>query len=236
MSYSATYTGTAVADSMADERATFIRKTYLHLAGAIAAFAGLEVYLLKSPLAGEMIKFISSNRYGWLGVLGAFIIVGWLARSLAYRVQSQGLQYVGLAIYTCAEAVIFVPLLWLAVNYSEPSVLPNALLLTGVMFLGLTVFAFTTRKDFSFLRGILTVGGFIALGLIAGGTIFGFDLGLAFSVGMVGLASASILYDTSKIIHHYGTDQYVAASLELFASVALLFWYILRILMRFSRR
>lgn len=53
---------------------------------------------------------------------------------------------------------------------------------------------------------------------------------------MVGFASVAILYDTSKIIHHYSTTQYVAASLELFASVALLFWYVLRILIALNRR
>ena len=145
---------------------------------------------------------------------------------------STAIQYAGLALYTVAEAVIFVPILFIATKYSEPSVLNNALLLTATMFAGLTFVAFTTRKDFSFLRGILSVGGFIALGLIVVGTAFGFDLGLAFAVGMVALASGAILYDTSRIIHHFGPDQHVAAALELFASVALLFWYILSIFMR----
>ena len=221
---------------MEDERAGFIRRTYGHLAGAIAGFALLEMYLLKSPFATEMIRYISRNQYGWLMVLGAFILVGWMARGMASRVRSRAMQYAGLALYTVAEAVIFIPILYLAVNYSQPSVLSNALLLTGAMFGGLTFIAFTTRKDFSFLRGILSIGGFVALGLIAGGVAFGFDLGLAFSVGMIALASGSILYDTSRIIHHYSADQHVAAALELFASVALLFWYVLRILMRFSRR
>lgn len=235
MAYSS-YVEAPVAGLMEDERASFIRRTYMHLAGAIAGFALLETYLLKSELADVMIKFISRNQYGWLMVLGAFILVGWMARGLAARVRSKAMQYLGLALYTVAEAVIFIPILYIAVNYSEPSVLNNALLLTGAMFAGLTFIAFTTRKDFSFLRGILTIGGFVALGLIVGGTAFGFDLGLAFSVGMIALASGSILYDTSKIIHHYSSDQHVAAALELFASVALLFWYVLRILMRFSRR
>jgi len=48
---------------------------------------------------------------------------------------------------------------------------------------------------------------------------------------MVILAAGSILYNTSNIIHHYNTQQYVAASLSLFASVALLFWYLLQIFM-----
>ncbi|MBN1433119.1 US12 family protein [Candidatus Fermentibacterales bacterium] len=222
----------SVSQAIPDERAAFIRRTYAHLAGAIAAFAALEVWLLRSSLGDAMLQFISRNQYGWLMVLGGFILIGWLARGLAHNVDSQGAQYLGLALYTVAEAVIFVPILYIATRYSAPSVLNNALLLTGTMFAGLTFVAFTTRKDFSFLRGTLMVGGFVALGLIVGGTAFGFDLGLWFSVGMVGLASAAILYDTSRIIHHYRPDQHVAASLELFASVALLFWYILSIFMR----
>ena len=221
---------------LSDERAIFIRRTYAHLAGAIAAFVGLEAILLKSALPTIMMKFIMANRFGWLMILGAFILVGWLARGLASNVRSTTAQYVGLAGYVVAEAIIFIPIIYLAIHYSSPSVLPNAAILTGLLFAGLTTVAFTTRKDFSFLRGILTIGGFIALGLIVCGTVFGFSLGLLFSVVMVGLASIAILYDTSKIIHHYSTDRYVAASLELFASVALLFWYVLRIVMSISNR
>jgi FtsH-binding integral membrane protein len=76
------------------------------------------------------------------------------------------------------------------------------------------------------------IGGFVALGLIVASFLFGFELGLLFSAGMVLLAGASILYTTSNLLHHYRTDQHVAAALELFAAVALLFWYILRIFMR----
>lgn len=91
-----------------------------------------------------------------------------------------------------------------------------------------------TRKDFSFLRDILMWGDVVALALIVGGAIFGFKLGTYFSVGMVALAGAAILYDTSNVIHHYPEDRYVAAALELFASVALMLWYVLRLFM--SRR
>lgn len=234
-----TYASTAVltvAQAEPDVRSIFIRRTYVHLAGAITAFVGLEAVLLKSFLPEFMMKFILANRYGWLMILGAFILAGWLARNLASNVRSVPMQYAGLGFYIVAEAVIFVPILYLAVFYSSSSVLPNAAILTGLLFAGLTMTAFSTRKDFSFLRGILSIGGCIALGLIVCGTIFGFDLGLIFSVAMVGLAGAAILYDTSKIIHYYPPDRHVAASLELFASVALMFWYVLRIMMRLSRR
>jgi len=105
-----------------------------------------------------------------------------------------------------------------------------------LLFGGLTAVALTTKTDFTFLGGILKIGGFVALGLIVCSVIFGFTLGLLFSVVMVVFASAAILYDTSKIMRHYSKEHYVAASLELFASVALLFWYVLQIVMSLSRR
>ena len=78
------------------------------------------------------------------------------------------------------------------------------------------------------------IGGFVALGLIAVSFIFGFTLGVIFSVVMVGLAAASILYTTSNILYHYRTEQYVAAALSLFAAVALMFYYVVRIIMELS--
>ena len=81
------------------------------------------------------------------------------------------------------------------------------------------------------MRGFLMIGGFVALGLIVGSIAFGFNLGWVFSAAMILFAAGSILYTTSNILHHYRTDQYVAASLALFAGVALLFWYILQLLL-----
>ncbi|NIW23720.1 MAG: permease, partial [Gammaproteobacteria bacterium] len=96
---------------------------------------------------------------------------------------------------------------------------------------GLTVVAFVTKKDFSFLRGILVWAGILALVAIVGSVLFGFHLGTWFSVAMIGFAGAAILYDTSNVMHHYPEDRYVAAALELFASIALMFWYVLQLFM-----
>jgi FtsH-binding integral membrane protein len=145
------------------------------------------------------------------------------------------MQYAGLVLYVVIEAVIFLPLMFVAAYYSDPTVIPAAALITGLLFAGLTVVAFTTRADFSFLRGIIVIGFFVALGLIVASLLFGFTLGVIFSVAMVGLASAAILYYTSNILHYYRTDQYVSASLTLFASVALLFYYVLWILVSIRR-
>jgi FtsH-binding integral membrane protein len=225
-----------VAEAEADVRAAFIRRTYAHLAGAVALFVALEAVLLRSPLAELMMRAIAGNRYGWLMILGGFMLASWLARSLAANMRSTPAQYAGLAFYVFAQAVLFIPLLYIAVNFSSPDVLPTAALLTGILFLALTGVVFITRTDFSFLRTALMVGGLVALGAIVAGAIFGFTLGLWFSVAMVAFAAGAILYDTSNILHHYGVDQHVPAALELFASVALLFWYILQLTMRLSSR
>ncbi len=224
-----------VSQSEPNERAAFIRRTYAHLAGAVLAFVALEVYMINSPIA-EMLLQVMSMRFGWLMILGGFMILGRLATGLASGGASPTMQYVGLTLYVIAEAVIFAPILWIAVHYSSPDVLPMAGILTVLLFGGLTLVVFTTKKDFSFLGGILKIGFMVALGLIICAVLFGFNLGLVFSGAMVLLASGAILYDTSKILKNYGTDQHVAASLRLFASVALLFWYILQIVMSFSRR
>ena len=229
-SYASTVT---VAEALPDVRAAFIRRTYAHLAGAVLLFIGLEIALFQTSLPLTMTTFMTGSRFGWLGILGAFVACGWLARSMAANVSSVPAQYAGLAFYVVAEAVIFVPIITMAVVMTEDaSILRNAAVLTGALFLGLTAIVFITRKDFSFLGSILALGGFVAIGLIVCAAIFGFSLGLFFSVAMVALAGAAILYDTSKIMHYYPVDRHVSAALQLFASVALLFWYILRIMMR----
>lgn len=225
-----------VVDAPAEERAAFIRRTYLHLAFAILAFTGLEILLFQSGAVVPIMETLLGTKYSWLIVLGCFVGVSWLANWWANSNTSAGLQYLGLGLYVVAEAIIFVPLLVLAVSFGSASVLPNAIIITGLLFLGLTVTAFTTRKDFSFLGSILKIGSFIALGVIVASIVFGFSLGLIFSAVMVLFAGAAILYTTSNIIHKYNTTQHVAAALALFAAVALLFWYVLRILLSFTRR
>jgi FtsH-binding integral membrane protein len=228
--------GMAVANAAPDARVAFIRKTYGHLAGAILAFILLEAALFQTSLPEAMVGILATSRYSWLIVLAAFMGISYLANNWAQSSTSLGVQYAGLALYVVAEAVIFVPLLYVAANFSGPDVIPMAGLLTLLLFTALTFIAFTTKKDFSFLGGILTVSCFVALGLIGASAIFGFTLGLMFSALMVLVAAGAILYNTSDVMYRYNTTQYVAASLSLFASVALLFWYILRIVMGGSRR
>jgi FtsH-binding integral membrane protein len=211
------------------EKATFYKKTYLHVAYALLAFILVETLLLQLVPA-EMIIAMISGRFVWLFIIGLFWLGTTMSNKMAFA-PTQNQQYLGLGLYVLLEAIIFLPMITIAMLYAGGGMIMQAAVITLFMFSGLTAVVFFTKTDFSFLRTALIVGGFISLGTIVVGAIFGFDLGLWFSVGMVVLASASILYQTSQIKDQYNTDQYVGAALQLFASIMLLFWYVLRILM-----
>ena len=216
------------------ERATFIQKTYLHLLGAILVMAFIDaaiITLFHDQLTTLVPKLMGG--YTWLMILGGFMVISYIADRWAHSNTSRSMQYVGLSVYVVAEALLFVPLLFIA-NEVAPGAIQSAGIVTMIVFGGLTATVFFTKTDFSFLRYALWAGGLVAIGLIIAGIAFNFSLGVWFSGAMVLLACGSILYSTSNILHHYNTNQYVAASLALFASVALLFWYVLRIFMSFD--
>jgi len=217
-------------DGAATERGVFIIRVYGHLMAAIAAFILVETWLFKSGYAESIaIKLMGVN---WMFILGGFMVAGWLARGLASRSGGLGTQYLGLVLYVAAQAVIFVPLLFYAEHYAGGGVIASAAILTMIAFVGLTLIVYQTRKDFSFLGGILRWAGIMAFVAIGGAVFFGWQLGTWFSLAMIALAGGAILYDTSNILRHWPNDRYVGAALELFASVALMFWYILRLLSR----
>jgi FtsH-binding integral membrane protein len=217
-----------VAALSGEARSDFIWRTYGHVAGAILAFAAIETYLFNSGIAQRVAPAMLGM--SWLLVLGAFMLVGWLASHTAHRVQSRQLQYLALGGFVLAEAIVFMPLFYLA-TLKEPAIIESAAGVTLLGTAGLTAVAFITRKDFSFLRGALFWGGMLALVAIVSSILFGFHLGTWFSVAMIGFAGAAVLYDTSNILHHHPEDRHVAAALELFGSIALMFWYVLQLLL-----
>ena len=217
---------TPVSELSAQTRSEFIWRTYGHVAAAILLFAGIETYLFDSGIAIPMAQ--SMLQLNWLLILGGFMVVSWLATHVAHNVQSKPLQYVALVGFVAAQAIIFVPLLAVAISV-QPGIIESAVGVTLLGTAGLTAVALITRKDFSFLRSLLIWGGVLALVAIISAVLFGFELGTWFSVAMIGFAGAAVLYDTSNILHHYPEDRYVAAALQLFASIALMFWYVLRL-------
>ncbi len=235
--YSVNQNAVPAAFAEESERAGFIRRTYMHLTGAVLALIALEAVLFSVVPAATMQNLVATmtSGYGWLIVLGAFMAVSWMARSWANSGRSSGIQYAGLGLYIVAEAVILLPMLYICISVmGEPQLPIMAAMITTLVFAGLTAFVFVTGTDLSGWGKYLALGGIVAMGAIAAGVLMGFSLGIWFSAAMVALASAYILYDTSNVLHHYDTRQHVAASLALFASVVLLFWYVLRIMMMFS--
>lgn len=222
----------APVSTLSDEaKVAFYKKTYSHVAGGVLAFFIAEYFLLQST---TIVDFMLSMMQGWswLIMLIGFMFITQYAESTALKTSDKNKQYIAYGLYILAEAIIFIPLLYIAIMYSGGLELINqAAIVTLSLFSGLTAVVFVTKKDFSFLRSILTVGFFIALGLIVAGTLFGFDLGLWFSVGMCVLAAGTILYQTSNLVHKYTNEQYIPAAIGLFASLMLLFWYVLRIFM-----
>ena len=210
-----------------EDRSQFIWRTYAHVVGAILAFAGVSAYLYSSGISASIAMPMLEN---WLWVLGAFMLVGFGASHVAHRLESRPVQYAALALFVFAEALIFAPLLFIAASVA-PGVIESAAVTTIMGSVGLIAVAMITRKDFSFLRGLLVWGGILALVAIVASALFGWHLGTWFSIGMIGFAGAAVLYDTSNILHHYPQDRYVAAAMELFASIALMFWYILQFFM-----
>jgi FtsH-binding integral membrane protein len=167
----------------------------------------------------------------WLLILGGFVLISWLSSSVAHRASTPAAQYGAYAALIVAEALLFAPMLFIA-SLQAPGVISQAAMLSVVGFAGLTLVALSSGRDFSTLGALLKWGGIVALVAIVAAVLFGFELGTWFSVAMIGYAGGAILFDTAKILRAYPEDRYVAASMQLFASLALLFWYVLRLLMR----
>lgn len=223
-----------VAPESLAERSQFIERTYLHLAGAIAAFAGLEYVFLHTP---AMIKLgIAMLQIHWGLVLLPFVAVSWIADYYARRSTSRAGQYFGLGLYVVAQAVIFVPLMMIAASFGPPDTIMIAGVSTLAIFAALTGIVMITKKDFSFMRSALMLLSAVAGILVILSLVFGFSLGLVFIVAMIALCGGYILYDTSNIMRHYHPQAYVAAALTLFASVALMFWYMIQFVMSLTSR
>lgn len=230
-SHHANYQGWTVAQAKPESRIEFIHKTYQHLALAIALFIGLEALLLQiEPLWRASLQLMSG--WTWLLVLFGFGMGSRTAHQWAMNTTEPTKAYLGLGLYVVMEAFLFLPLLAVATHLvGDPSLIMKAAWYTAIVFFGLTMTILFMKPDLSFLGGILRVGFWAALATIVVGTLFGFSLGTWFSGAMVFFAGAAIAYETSNMVHHYRPGQHVAAALGLFSSVALLFWYVLQLVM-----
>jgi uncharacterized protein len=205
----------------------FLRRTYLHLLASIVALVVFEAYLFSSGLALRIAQVILGTN--WLIILGGFAVATWLARSVAQKSESTGIQYLALAAYVAVWGILLAPILLVAQLKAGGGVIESAAAATLIGFTGLTAIVIFSKKDFSFLGTVVRWGGFCALGLIVASALIGFQLGTFFTVAMIALAGASILLDTHNVLNHYPRDRHVGAAMLLFGSIVFLFWYILQL-------
>lgn len=217
-----------------ETRADFMVKVYQHLVAALIAFIAFETLLFATGAAEGLFDLVYGSGGAWLLVLGGFMVVNWLATAAAHDLANPGRQYAGLFALAGAEALIFAPFLYYVFNEGGgTATVASAAVITVLGFAGLTVVGLVTRRDLSFMRPLLLWAGVMSLVLIVAAVLFGLELGVWFTLGMIALAGGAIIYQTQTIMRHYPPEAYVGASIQLFASVMLLFWYVLRL---FSRR
>jgi FtsH-binding integral membrane protein len=243
----------AVATVGVSDRVAFLRKTYGLLGASLIAFAVLTAGMMRFATEASL-RFSSwafTGRLNWLIVFGLFMLVGYIAQRLAMSQTSRGLQLLGLGIFVAAESALLQPLLWvLILRFGNHAMLSSGVLLSGhatailmqavvitlAIFVGLTLTVFVTKKDFSFLGGILTIASFAVLGVILASMLFGFSLGALFCGAVILLMAGYILYQTSLVMSYFPPTAYVAAALMLFSTIATLFWYVLQLLMSLNSR
>ena len=243
----------AVATLGVSDRVAFLRKTYGLLGEALVGFAVLTAGMMRfaTETSLHFSQWAFTGRWSWLLVIGLFMVVGFIARRLAVSETSRGLQLLGLGIFIAAQAMLLQPLLWVLIfkfgdramlsqgvllSGQAASILMQAVVITLAIFIGLTLTVFITKKDFSFLGGILTIASFAVLGVILASILFGFSLGALFCGVVILILAGYILYQTSLVMSVFPPTAYVAGALMLFSTIATLFWYVLQLLMSMNNR
>ena len=234
-----------VADAAPSERAAFYRRTYLTVAAAFALFGALLWASFAIPVGGAPLAFHYAKMIvsmydvmgGWatLVVLGVFWLGITVAQSAVYARASRPVQLTGFLAYILLQVALFIPLIWMVIAKTEGApaqILLPACAVTGALVLGLTVAAFVTQADFSFLRTVLVVGSFGALGIVVVAAVMGTGLGMWFSLAMIALMATAVLYQTWQVRTQYSTDMHLEAGFALFAAFVTLLFYVIRLFLQ----
>ena len=204
-----------------EERMGFIRKVYaLFFAATLFAIGGVLAGLSFEPLL--MFAF----RHPWVMFLA---MLGGVLGAQAVR-HVPGVNLAALFGFTTLTGVVISPLIAI-IRQANPGSIPAAGLLTVGIFGGLTAYVFVSKKDFSFMRGMLTTGLIVVIlagvvNIFLGASALGFGVAAAALL----LFSGFVLYDTSNIIRRYPVNEYVAGALSLYLDAFNIFLALLRIL------
>jgi FtsH-binding integral membrane protein len=205
------------------ERIAFIRKVYaLFFVATLFAIGGALLGLAFPPL-----MLLAAQH----PIVTFLLLIGGVMGAQAVR-HVPGVNLVALFGFTTLTGVMISPVLYV-VGQNNPGSILQAGILTVVIFGGLTAYVFISGRDFSFLRGMVTVGLLVVIGagLI---NIFVGSLGLGFAISAAALLLfvGFVLYDTSNIIRRYPTNEYVAGALSLYLDAFNIFLALLRLLNR----
>ena len=216
-----------VYDEVATQRLGFLQKVYTTFLLSLIVSAG-GAYVGLQP---NLLKIVANN------MLGFFILeLVALFATLGLR-KSPGINVIALFGFTFISGLTLAPLMAAYMMMGQGDAIKEALVLTVVIFSGLTVYVFVTKKDFSFLRGFLFMGIF---GLIGMGVMFLFwapsrDMYLVYCGFGALLFCGYILYDTSLLLHNWESDDYIGFAISLYLDFLNLFLYLLQLLAGRSR-
>lgn len=201
----------------------FIRKVY----GILSAQLVLTATIAYLCTFGNRQAFI--NAYSWGQYPLLFANFGLLFATYAIRKRSP-YNFIALFAWTASMAISIGVVAAVYVEAGETSLIFEAIGITAVMFISLTVFAFQSKVDFTFMRA----GLFLLLSIMFWFSILGWIVGitmpLAYSFLGVLLFSGYIIYDTSVIIHNFEPDEYINGAIQLYLDVLNVFLYVLKIL------
>lgn len=201
---------TIPSNALADARIAFLGKTYGMLALCILA-GSVGAYLSM----GSVFPY----QHPWIML---FVMIGGVFAVQALR-HTPGINLLALLGFGAITGMAISPLVGFVAAKSGMLVM-QAFMTTAVAFSALTIYTFTSRRDFSFLRGFVWTG-LIALIVLGLSNLFFESSMLALASAGIGvlLFSAFILYDTSSILRDYPNDEYIAAALTLYLDVFMLF-------------
>jgi modulator of FtsH protease len=204
------------------ERLSFIRKVYgLFFAATLFAIGGVLLGFSNVPLMAFAVEH---------PIIMLIAMIGGVMGATAVR-HKPGINLAALFGFTTLTGVIISPLLYI-ISFKNPASILEAGILTVGIFGGLTAYVFISKRDFSFMRGLLVTGLIIVIltGLLNILIIGSSALYFAGAVATLLLFSGFVLYDTSNIIRRYPTNEYVAGALALYLDAFNIFLALLRIL------
>ena len=207
-------------------RMGFIRKVY----GILSAQLLMTVALMSLAFVDSFNHYLKTNLAGFWVAMGLSLVI--IIPLLCCRKVARGVpqNYILLFLWTLCESYMLAT----CVAFYDPKTVMLAGFMTLAVTVSLTIYAFTTKTDFTFLGGLLFCAICILFCVSLFSIIFGFMLNALYCVLGLFIYSIYLIYDTQLIIGKFGTefniDDYIYAALNIYLDVIQIFLYILQLI------